>query len=310
MPQGAAAYAAGAVARSRHLLGGGPRTLYESCAGQACRGDWRARFWISRRSSRHHPPRDRRSPPASSRPRTDGVAACHDDLDGGAASRESGRCPEQFGSSESVHRLGCGLRYRVHAMTCASYPRSAAKEWAFTRTRRPAPATVCRRVLLPGVGSDARAHSMRSDLACSAARAQRYFVYAQLPSLSARGRRRSAAVRPLPLLPYEHVDAAPGCSFVTRGQLGALADAVVDASIKRLPAQSCTARSILAHVEPIAHAELTPSRGEIHAAFATAGGQPCSAEGGSPRPDLRALRAIARLAVSLSCTPTAHALQL
>ena len=66
------------------------------------------------------------------------------------------------------------------------------------------------------------------------------------------------------------VDAAPGCSFVTRGQLGASADAVVGASIKRLPAQSerCTDRLILAHVEPIAHAELTPSRGEIHAAFA------------------------------------------
>ena len=36
---------------------------------------------------------------------------------------------------------------------------------------------------------------------------------------------------PLPLLPYEHADSAPGCSFVTRVQLGASADAVVGASI-------------------------------------------------------------------------------
>lgn len=74
---------------------------------------------------------------------------------------------------------------------------AAAKEWPCTRTRRPARATVCRRVLLPGVGSNARAHSMRSDARLRGVRAQRYFVhYAQPPSLSARGRRRSAAVRP------------------------------------------------------------------------------------------------------------------
>ena len=39
-------------------------------------------------------------------------------------------------------------------------------------------------------------------------------------------------------------------------------------------------RSILVYVEPIAPAELTPTRGEIYAAFAPAGGQPRSAEGG------------------------------
>ena len=59
-------------------------------------------------------------------------------------------------------------------------------------------------------------------------------------------------------------------------------------------------RSILVYVEPIAPAELTPTRGEIYAAFAPAGGQPRSAEGSSPQPDLRAPRVIARLAVSHS----------
>lgn len=187
---------------------------------------------------------------------------------------------------------------------------AAAKEWPCTRTRRPARATVCRRVLLPGVGSNARAHSMRSDARLRGVRAQRYFVhYAQPPSLSARGRRRSAAVRPSSAaairarrlrawMLIRHPRAAQRLGRRRRG-----------CQHQRRPAQSarCTDRSILAHVEPIAHAELAPSRGEIHAAFATAGGQPRSAEDSSPRPDLRAPRAIARLAVSpLAFTPWLH----